>query len=212
MSLRLGDTAPDFEAQTTLGPIRFHDWMGSDWCVLFSHPGDFTPVCTTEMGAVSRLKGEFDRRGVRVIGLSIDTLDQHLAWMADIEETQGIRIRIPLIADPDRRIAAAYDMIHPLSADTTTVRSLFVIDNRKRIRLTSTYPPGTGRNFDEVLRAIDSLKLTDAHDVVTPAGWERGEDVIISPGLSDETAAERFACGWRTEKPYLRFARDPSLG
>ena len=211
MSLRLGDVVPDFEAQTTMGPIRFHEWIGDRWCVLFSHPGDFTPVCTTEMGAISRLKGEFERRGVKVVGLSVDTLERHTAWMHDIEETQGIQIRIPLIADPERHIATLYDMVHPEGGTNSTVRTLFVIDSDKKLRLTSTYPTSTGRNFHEVLRAIDSLKLSDQHDVVTPAGWERGEDVIISPSMPEEEAREKFACGWREERPYLRYAKDPSV-
>ena len=211
MSLRLGDTAPDFEAESTLGPIRFHEWVGEQWCVLFSHPGDFTPVCTTEMGAISRLKGEFDRRGVKVIGLSIDTLEQHHEWVGDIERSQGIRIRIPLIADPERRVATLYDMIHPGDTSTTTVRTLFLIDAAKRIRLMTCYPPSTGRNFEEVLRAIDSIKLTSEHCVLTPANWERGGDVIIQASLSDAEAGERFKGGWRADLPYLRFTKDPSV-
>jgi alkyl hydroperoxide reductase subunit AhpC len=211
MSLRLGDTAPDFEASSTLGPIHFYEWMGDKWCVLFSHPGDFTPVCTTEMGAISRLKGEFDRRGVCVLGLSIDSLERHTQWVREIEETQGIRMRIPLIADPERRIATLYDMVHPNLTDATPVRTLFVIDPSKKVRLTTTYPPTTGRNFGEVLRAIDSLKLTSEHEVATPAGWERGDDVIILPSVSDEAAEQRYECGWRAEKSYLRYVKDPTL-
>lgn len=211
MSLRLGDLAPDFEAQTTLGPIRFHEWMGDRWCVLFSHPGDFTPVCTTEIGAISRLKGEFDRRGVSVLGLSIDTLERHTQWMHDVERSQGIQIRIPLIADHDRRIAALYDMVHPNTTDVTTVRTLFIVDAAKRVRLTTTYPPSMGRNFEEVLRAVDALKLTSEHCVLTPANWERGDEVIIAPSVSDQEAGARFQGGWREELPYLRYTRDPSL-
>jgi len=211
MSLRLGDIAPDFAAQTTLGPIRFYDWMGGQWCVLFSHPGDFTPVCTTEMGAISRLKGEFDRRGVKVLGLSIDTLERHALWVHEIEVTQGIRIRIPLIADPDRSIATLYDMVHPNTATNIPVRTLFVIDPERKVRLTSTYPPTTGRNFTEVLRAIDSLKLTSEHEVATPANWERGDDVIILPSVSDEDAGRLYHCGWRVENSSLRYVKDPTL-
>jgi alkyl hydroperoxide reductase subunit AhpC len=211
MSLRLGDLAPDFEAQTTQGPIRFHEWMGDQWCVLFSHPGDFTPVCTTEIGSVSRLKGEFERRGVKVLGLSIDALGRHTDWMRDIETSQGICIRIPLIADPDRRIATLYDMLHPNTVESTTVRSLFIIDAAKKVRLTTSYPPSVGRNFEEVLRAIDALKLTSEHGVLTPANWERGDEVIIAPSVSDEAASKKFESGWRAELPYLRYTQDPSL-
>ncbi|MEQ1834584.1 MAG: peroxiredoxin [Candidatus Eisenbacteria bacterium] len=211
MSLRLGDLAPDFEAQTTQGPIRFHEWLAGQWCVLFSHPGDFTPVCTTEIGSISRLKGEFDRRGVKVLGLSIDSLGKHTDWMHDIEASQGICIRIPLIADPGRRIAALYDMVHPNAAESTTVRTLFIIDADKKVRLTTSYPPSVGRNFEEVLRAIDALKLTSEHSVLTPANWERGDEVIIAPALSDEAANSRFAAGFRAELPYLRYTKDPSL-
>jgi alkyl hydroperoxide reductase subunit AhpC len=211
MSLRLGDTAPDFTARTTLGPIHFHEWMGRSWCVLFSHPADFTPVCTTEVGALSRLKGEFDRRGVKVLGLSIDTLERHAEWVREIERTQGIHIRFPLIADPERRVASLYDMVHPNTSDVSPVRTLFVIDPDKVIRLTTTYPPTTGRNFAEVLRAIDSLKLTSEHDVATPANWERGDDVIILPSVSDEEAGRRFECSWRPDHSSLRYAKDPTL-
>jgi len=211
MSLRLGDIAPDFEAQTTTGPLRFHDWMGNSWCVLFSHPGDFTPVCTTEMGAISRLKGEFDRRGVKVLGLSIDSLERHAQWVHEIELTQGIHIRIPLVADPERKVAELYGMVHPNVSDNTPVRTLFVIDPAYRVRLTMTYPPSTGRNFTEILRAIDSLKLTSEHEVATPAGWERGDDVILLPHVSDEEAGQRYACGWRVEQSALRYVKDPTL-
>ncbi len=211
MGLRLGDIAPDFEAESTLGPIRFHEWLGDQWCVLFSHPRDFTPVCTTEIGAISRLKGEFDRRGVKVLGLSIDSLGKHTQWMHDIETSQGICIRIPLIADPDRRIATLYDMVHPNTTESSTVRTLFIIDPEKKVRLTTSYPPSMGRNFEEVLRAIDALKLISEHSVLTPANWERGDEVIIAPSLSDEAASTKFEDGWRTPLPYLRFAKDPSL-
>ena len=211
MSLRLGDLAPDFEAETTLGTIRFHEWLGDQWCVLFSHPRDFTPVCTTEIGAISRLKGEFDRRGVKVIGLSIDSVGKHSEWMRDIENSQGISIRIPLIADADRRIATLYDMLHPNTTDSSTVRTLFIIDSEKKVRLTTSYPPSMGRNFEEVLRAIDALKLTSEHNVLTPANWERGDEVIIAPSVSDEVARTKFEAGWRADLPYLRYTKDPSL-
>lgn len=211
MSLRLGDTAPDFEAQTTLGPIRFHEWLGGQWCVLFSHPGDFTPVCTTEIGVLSRLKGEFDRRGVKVIGLSIDTLERHTRWMHDVERSQGIQIRVPLIADPVRHVATLYDMVHPNASDLSTVRSLFIIDAEKRVRLITVYPPSMGRNFEEVLRALDALQLTSEHCVLTPANWERGDEVIIAPSITAEEAGSRFKTGWREELPYLRYTQDPTI-
>src|SRR5262245_40247286 len=211
MSLRLVDAAPDFEAQSTMGPIRFHTSTGPHSCALFSHPCDFTPVCTTEMGAISRLKGEFDRRGVKVLGLSIDTLERHAEWVREIELTQGIHIRVPLIADPERRVATLYDMVHPNTSDNTPVRTLFVIDPAKRVQLTTTYPPSTGRNFTEILRAIDSLKLTSEYEVATPANWERGDDVIVLPSVSDEEAGQRYACGWRVEQSALRYVKDPTL-
>jgi alkyl hydroperoxide reductase subunit AhpC len=209
MSIRLGDTAPDFDAQTTEGPIRFHEWMGDQWCVLFSHPKDFTPVCTTELGAVAKLKPEFERRNVKVIGLSVDPLKDHEAWSKDIEETQGARLNFPLIADGDRKVSLLYDMIHPNADNTFTVRSVFVIDADKKVRLTLTYPASTGRNFDELLRVIDSLQLTSKHQVATPANWNRGEDVIIVPAVTNEQAKARFPEGWNELKPYLRLVPDP---
>jgi alkyl hydroperoxide reductase subunit AhpC len=209
MALRLGDTAPDFKAETTEGPISFHDWIGDSWAVLFSHPKDFTPVCTTELGEVARLKPEFQKRGVKVIGLSVDPADSHKEWANDIAETQGHALNFPLIADADRKVSDLYDMIHPNANDTLTVRSVFVIDPNKKVRLIITYPASTGRNFEEILRSIDSLQLTDNHKVATPVNWKHGDDVIIVPALSDEEAKKRFPDGWKTLKPYLRVVRQP---
>lgn len=209
MTLQLGDTAPDFDAQTTEGTLRFHDWLGASWGVLFSHPKDFTPVCTTELGEVARLKPEFDRRDVKVIGLSVDPLDDHRAWAGDIAETQGHALNFPLIADSERRIADLYGMIHPNANDTLTVRSVFVIGPDKKLKLTITYPASTGRNFEEILRAIDSLQLTAKHSVATPVNWQQGDDVIIAPSLSDADATKRFPQGWKTLKPYLRVVAQP---
>jgi alkyl hydroperoxide reductase subunit AhpC len=209
MMLQLGDPAPDFEAETTHGPIRFHPWLGDSWGVLFSHPADFTPVCATELGAVAALKGEFTVRNVRVIGLSVDSLTAHEAWAQDIAETQGTPLNFPIIADVDGRIAHLYAMIHPNANDTRTVRSVYVIDPDKRVQLILTYPENTGRNFHEILRAIDSLQLTAYHHVGTPANWRHGEDVIILPSLSDEEAAVRFPAGWKAERPYLRITPQP---
>ncbi|MQT14324.1 peroxiredoxin [Segnochrobactrum spirostomi] len=212
MSLRLGDTVPDFTAETTEGPIRFHEWLGSSWGVLFSHPKDFTPVCTTELGSVARLKPEFDKRDVKVIGLSVDPLTNHAQWAADIEETQGSALNFPLIADSDRAVATLYDMIHPNASETATVRSVFVIGPDKKLKLSLTYPASTGRNFEEILRIIDSLQLTAKHSVATPADWKQGEDVIIVPSVSDEAAKEKFPGGWKTLKPYLRIVPQPGKG
>ncbi|GAA3804307.1 MAG TPA: peroxiredoxin [Erythrobacter sp.] len=209
MTLQLGDTAPDFEADTTDGTLKFHEWMSDDWAVLFSHPADFTPVCTTELGEVARLKPEFDKRGVKVIGLSVDPLEDHRSWAGDIAETQGHALNFPLIADPDREIADLYGMIHPQADDTLTVRSVFVIGSDKKVKLTLTYPASTGRNFEEILRVIDSLQLTADHSVATPVNWQHGEDVIIVPSLSDEEAREKFPKGWETVKPYLRVTPQP---
>jgi alkyl hydroperoxide reductase subunit AhpC len=209
MAIRLGDTAPNFRAQSTEGEIDFHEWMGDDWAVLFSHPKDYTPVCTTELGAVARLKPEFAKRGVKVIGLSVDGVEDHEGWSRDIEETQGVRLNFPLIADPDRGVSDKYDMIHPNADNTLTVRSVFVVDNQKKVRLTLTYPASTGRNFDEILRTIDSLKLTSDHQVATPVNWKHGEDVIIVPAVTNEQAKEKFPDGWREVKPYLRYVADP---
>jgi len=209
MTVRLGDIAPDFSAQTTQGPIKFHDWIGDTWAILFSHPKDFTPVCTTELGEVARLKPEFDKRNVKVIGLSVDPADSHSKWAEDIRETQGHALNFPLIADADRKVSGLYDMIHPNANDTLTVRSVFIIDPRKKVRLILTYPASTGRNFDEILRTVDSLQLTDKHSVATPVNWKDGDDVIIVPALSDEDAKKKFPGGWKTLKPYLRVVPQP---
>ena len=209
MTLQLGDTAPDFEADTTDGTLKFHEWMGDDWAVLFSHPADFTPVCTTELGEVARPKPDFDKRGVKVIGLSVDPLEDHRAWAGDIAETQGHALNFPLVADPDREIADLYGMIHPQADDSFTVRSVFIIGPDKKVKLTLTYPASTGRNFEEILRIIDSLQLTADHSVATPVNWQQGEDVIIVPSLSDEEAREKFPKGWETVKPYLRVTPQP---
>ena len=209
MSLRLGDAASDFIAETTEGPIRFHEWIGDRWAILFSHPRDFTPVCTTELGYVARLKPEFDKRNVAVIGLSIDPLDSHRGWAADIKETQGYAPNFPIIADPERKVANLYGMMHPAHDEVYTVRTVFVIDPKKKVRLTLTYPQTTGRNFDEILRVIDSLQLTDAHKVATPVNWKQGEDVIIVPAVSDEEARAKFPKGWRALKSYLRLTPQP---
>jgi len=209
MSLRLGDTAPDFTAQTTEGEISFHDWIGDSWAILFSHPKDFTPVCTTELGEVARLKDEFAKRNVKPIGLSVDPLDSHQKWNADIEETQGQAVNFPMIADGDRKVSELYDMIHPNADQTATVRTVYIVDPNKKIRLSLTYPQTAGRNFDEILRVIDSMQLTDRHKVSTPVNWKQGQDVIIVPAVSDEEAKERFPKGWKTLKPYLRVTPNP---
>lgn len=210
MAIRLGDEAPDFAAQTTEGPINFHQWIGDQWAVLFSHPADFTPVCTTELGTVAKLKPEFDRRGVKVIGLSVDGVDSHQSWIKDINETQRTTVNFPIIADPERRIADTYDMIHPNALNNLTVRSVFVIGPDKKVKLTLTYPASTGRNFDELLRVIDSLQLSAKYSVATPANWREGEDCIISPSVSDADAAQRFPKGFQRIKPYLRVTPQPN--
>ncbi len=209
MSVRLGDTAPDFTALTTEGTITFHEWLGDSWGVLFSHPRDYTPVCTTELGMVAKLKPEFDKRNVKVIGLSVDPLDSHEGWAKDIEETQGSALNFPLIADHDKNVSNLYDMIHPNASDTFTVRSVYIIGPDKKIKLTLTYPASTGRNFAEILRVIDSLQLTAEHSVATPANWENGGDCIIVPALSNEQAREKFPDGWTELKPYLRITPQP---
>ena len=209
MAIRLGDIAPDFTADTTQGELSFHAWKGDSWAVLFSHPKDFTPVCTTELGTVAKLKPEFDARNVKPIGLSVDPVDSHKQWEGDIEETQGQAVNFPVIADPDRTVADLYDMIHPNANDTLTVRSVFVIDPNNKVRLTLTYPASTGRNFDELLRVIDSLQLTDGYKVATPANWTDGDDVIVGAALSDEEATELFPKGFTTLKPYLRVTPQP---
>ena len=212
MALQLGDKAPDFNAETTEGNIRLYDWMEDCWAVLFSHPKDFTPVCTTELGELARLKPRFDRRNVKVIGLSVDPLDAHKRWADDIRETQGHELNFPLIADPERRIATAYGMIHPRADDTMTVRSVFVIGTDKTVKLMITYPASTGRNFEEILRVIDSLQLTEDFNVATPVNWTYGEDVIIVPALSDDEAREQFPAGWDSVRPYMRVIHQPSRG
>lgn len=209
MAVRLGDTAPDFSAETTEGPINFHEWIGDNWAVLFSHPKDFTPVCTTELGEVARIKPEFDKRGVKVIGLSVDPADSHSKWAEDIEETQGTALNFPLIADSDRKVSELYDMIHPNASETFTVRSVYVIGPDKKVKLMITYPASTGRNFDEILRVIDSLQLTSQYSVATPVNWKEGDDCIIVPAVTDEQAKEKFPGGWKTLKPYLRIVQQP---
>ncbi|WP_439527915.1 peroxiredoxin [Pannonibacter sp.] len=208
-ALLLGDLAPDFEVDTTSGPLRFHEAIDGHWAVLFSHPKDFTPVCTTELGMTAKLKDEFDKRGVKVFGVSVDPIEDHHAWIGDIKDTQGVALNFPLIADPARTVASLYGMIHPNASDTFTVRSLFVIGPDKKIKLKIEYPASTGRNFDEVLRVIDSLQLTAKHQVATPANWTSGEDVIIVPSLNDEAAKAKFPDGWKTLKPYLRMVAQP---
>jgi alkyl hydroperoxide reductase subunit AhpC len=209
VSLQLGDIAPDFTQESTVGPIHFHDWIGNGWAVLFSHPADFTPVCTTELGEAARLKPEFTKRNVKIIGLSVDPLEKHERWIADIGETQGAPLNFPLLADADRTVSTLYGLIHPNADSTATVRSVFVIDPNKKVRLILTYPASTGRNFVELLRTIDSLQLTDNHKVATPVNWKHGEDVIITPAVNDEEAKLRFPEGWVTVKPYLRLVKQP---
>ncbi|HMN78389.1 MAG TPA: peroxiredoxin [Burkholderiaceae bacterium] len=209
-SLHLGDVAPDFEQASSLGPIRFHQWLGDSWGVLFSHPADFTPVCTTELGLTSRLADEFARRNVKVIALSVDPVESHQKWIADIDRTQNTSVGFPIIADADRKVSELYDLIHPNASTTATVRSLFVIDPAKKIRLVITYPASTGRNFDEILRVIDSLQLTDHHSVATPGNWKQGEDVVILPSLQDEELIrQKFPKGYRAVTPYLRVTPQP---
>jgi alkyl hydroperoxide reductase subunit AhpC len=211
MSLRINDIAPDFRAKTTEGEIEFHKWLGDSWGVLFSHPADYTPVCTTELGEVARLKGEFDRRNVKVIGLSVDGLDSHEGWIRDINETQNTTMNYPIIADENREVAGKYDMIHPNNDATATVRSVFIIGPDKQVKLMITYPAATGRNFREILRVIDSVQLTYNHSVATPVNWTYGEDVIIVPSVPDEEVASRFPKGVRRIKPYLRYTPQPDL-
>jgi alkyl hydroperoxide reductase subunit AhpC len=209
MAILIGDTAPDFEAETTEGHIRFHDYIDGSWAVLFSHPKNFTPVCTTELGYTAKLKPEFDKRGVKVLGLSVDELKNHGGWSKDIEETQGVAVNFPLIADPQGDVARKYDMIHPNADNSLTVRSVFVIGPDKKVKLKIEYPASTGRNFDEVLRVIDSLQLTAKHQVATPVNWKNGEDVIIVPSVTDEAARQKYPEGWTTLKPYLRIVPQP---
>ena len=210
MALRLGDEAPNFTAETTEGKINFYDYLGDGWGVLFSHPKDYTPVCTTELGTVAMLKPEFDKRNVKVIGLSVDELGNHKGWADDIEETQGAKLNFPLIADSDHKVSDLYDMIHPNANDTLTVRSVFIISPDKKVKLIITYPASTGRNFDEILRVIDSLQLTANYSVATPVNWKNGEDVIIVPAVSDEDAKAKFPKGWKALKPYLRVTPQPN--
>jgi alkyl hydroperoxide reductase subunit AhpC len=218
MSLRLGDTAPDFEADTTEGKIKFHDWIGDSWAILFSHPKDFTPVCTTELGYMAGLKSEFDKRNCKIIGLSVDPVDSHAKWAKDIEETQGHAVNYPLIGDPELKVAKLFDMLPAEAGDTSegrtpadnaTVRSVFLIGPDKKIKMMMTYPMSTGRNFDEVLRTLDSCQLTATHKVATPVNWRQGEDVIIVPAVSDEEAKQKFPGGWKAPKPYLRIVSQP---
>ena len=210
MAIRLGDTAPDFTAETTDGTINFHEWLGDSWGVLFSHPKDFTPVCTTELGAFSARKADFDARNTKLIGLSVDSVESHRGWAGDIEETQGSALAFPLIGDEDHTVAELYDMIHPNELETLTVRSVFIIGPDKKVKLTLTYPASTGRNVDEVLRVLDSLQLTRDYSVSTPVNWTDGEDVIIAPAISDEDATTKFPKGFKTLKPYLRLTPQPN--
>jgi alkyl hydroperoxide reductase subunit AhpC len=211
MTLRLGDTAPDFEQDSSIGKLKFHEWAGDSWVVLFSHPADFTPVCTTELGLTAKLKPEFDKRNVKAIALSVDPAESHKGWIADIEETQDTVVGFPIIADEDRRVATLYDMIHPNASTTATVRTLFVIDPNKKVRLSLTYPMSTGRNFDEVLRVIDALQLTDAHTVATPGNWKDGDDVIIPLTVQDpEVLKQKYPKGFTAAKPYLRVTPQPN--
>lgn len=211
MTIRLGDIAPDFEQDSSEGRIRFHEWLGDSWGILFSHPADFTPVCTTELGFTAKLKDEFAKRGVKAIALSVDPVDSHLKWIDDINETQNTAVNFPIIADADRKVSDLYDLIHPNANDTLTVRSLFIIDPNKKVRLTITYPASTGRNFHEILRVVDSLQLTDNYKVATPANWQDGDEVVMVPSLNDEAEiAQRFPQGYRAVKPYLRLTPQPN--
>lgn len=211
MTLRLGDMAPDFEEDSSIGRIKFHEWAGDSWVVLFSHPADYTPVCTTELGMTAKLKSEFDKRNVKAIGLSVDPIEKHTGWIKDIEETQMCKVQFPIIADVDKKVAGLYDMIHPNQSETMTVRSLFVIDPKKKVRLIITYPMSTGRNFDEILRVIDALQLTDNCSVATPANWREGDDVIIPLTIQDEAVIkQKFPKGYKAPRPYLRITPQPN--
>jgi alkyl hydroperoxide reductase subunit AhpC len=211
MSLRLGDIAPDFQAESTLGHISFHEWIGDSWALFFSHPADFTPVCTTELGKTALLNGEFTKRGVKAIAISVDSLESHNKWVPDIEEVNSVQMNFPIIADPEKKVALLYDMIHPNASEKATVRSVFIIGPDKKIKLTLTYPASTGRNFTEILRVIDSLQLTAKYQVATPADWVNGEDVIITPAVSDADAVAKFPKGFTSVKPYLRKTPQPNL-
>jgi len=210
MGLLLGDIAPNFDVDTSEGPITFHDWIGDDWVIFFSHPADFTPVCTTELGFTAKLKDEFAKRGAKAIALSVDSVEDHKAWIGDIEETQGVAMNFPIIADVDRKVSELYSMIHPNADPKVTVRSVYLIDPNKKIRATFTYPPSAGRNFNEVLRLLDSLQLTDKFKVATPVNWEDGQDVIVVPAISDEEADTLFPKGYKKIKPYLRVTPQPN--
>ena len=210
MAIRLGDEAPNFTADTTEGSIDFHEWLGDSWGILFSHPKDFTPVCTTELGYVAKLKPEWDKRNVKVVGLSVDSSENHEGWSKDIEETQGTKVNFPLISDPDKKVSDLYDMIHPNASDTVTVRTVFVVGPDKKVKATLTYPQSAGRNFDEILRLVDSLQLSAGYSVSTPVNWKDGEDVIIMPSVSDEDAKGKFPKGWKAVKPYLRLTPQPN--
>ncbi len=210
-NIRLGDTAPNFDAETTEGKINFYDYLGESWGVLFSHPSDYTPVCTTELGTVANYKPEFDKRNTKVIALSIDDLESHKGWVKDIEETQEVKLNYPIIADEDKNVSSLYGMIHPNEDNKATVRSVFIISPDKKVKLTLTYPPSTGRNFEEILRVIDSLQLTAYHKVATPANWKHGEEVVISPAVSNEDAKDLFPKGYKEVKPYLRLTPQPNL-
>jgi len=210
MSLRLGDIAPDFEANTTQGPIKFHEWLGDKWGLLFSHPADFTPVCTTELGKTALLKGEFEKRNVKVLAVSVDDLDSHHRWIPDINEVNNTEVNFPIIADEGRKVAQLYDMIHPNASEKATVRSVFIIGPDKKIKLTLTYPASTGRNFNEILRVVDSLQLTANYSVATPADWQDGDDVIVVPAVSTEDAEKKFTKGLNIVKPYLRYTPQPN--
>jgi len=212
MTLRLGDIAPDFEAETSAGRIKFHEWAGDSWIVLFSHPKDFTPVCTTELGAVGKLAPEFKKRNVKALALSVDPVESHKGWIGDIEETQSSKIDFPIIADPDRKVANLYGMVHPAHDEVYTVRTVFIIDPKKKVRLMIVYPQTTGRNFNEILRVIDSMQLTDQYKVATPANWQQGQDVIIVPAVSDADAEKAFPKGFKKIKPYLRTTPQPPQG
>ena len=210
MNIQLGDIAPDFKANTTEGTINFHDWIGDGWAILFSHPADFTPVCTTELGETAKLKEAFDKRHCKIIAISVDSVEDHKAWVSDIEETQSCAVNFPIIGDENKQISRLYDMLHPGEDDSSAVRSVFLIDPSKKVRMMLTYPKSAGRNFNEILRVLDSIQLTDGYKVATPANWSNGDDVIIVPSLSDEEAKELFPEGWKTLKSYLRIVKQPN--